>query len=806
MTSYKIEQSEKAPVMGLVDETSIDRINMLKQTVNDAKPGLCGERALTWTKYFKNKENREKHMYVQIAEALSLVLFEKSITIYPDELLVGNYSSYRVGGSPQPELSGILTLLEAFSIHKRKVNPLQISKEDSRNLFSILPFWALHGMLSKIYRKEPFKRIKFWHKQLQGKYYLINEIGGISHLAPDYEKLINIGTDGIIKEALFMQERCDAGSDEWQFLESVKISAKGLANFGQRYSDLASKMAADENDPDRIDELLTISETCKRVPQKGASSFREALQSMLFGQIAVILESLDNSVCPGRMDHYLYPFYKSDLEKGVIDREGAKELLACFSIKMCELIPAFSKFVTQYYGGLTNFQTVIVGGVDREGHDSTNELSYIFLELMDELRMRQPNFQARINSGSPQKYLDKIYEILASGSSSPAIYNDDVIVEALVKAGYKTEDARDYTAIGCVEPGCQGKSFASTDAAVCNVPLLVEMALNQGRAFGSIIRMGAKTKLAGSMRSIEDVKEAFKKQLEFQLGSLVEEIKEVERVNRDCHPTPLTSMLIDGCIENGKCTTGGGAVYNYSGIQCVGPADAGDALYAIDQLVFKKKVLSMPELVQVLKSNIHDDRVHAIMLNLPKFGNDDPEADMWTIYVVDQFEKTLSSLGKNTRGGDYVMGLYSVTAHRSFGLRTGALPHGRKKGESFASGIAPVNGMDRKGPTSLLNSINKIDFLKAKNGTNFNVKFDSAFLKRTSGIKAVQALMQTYFKRGGMQAQVNSIDPAQLEEARNNPDSNPTLLVRVSGYSAYFTDLSPDMQDEIIKRTYQSCS
>lgn len=778
-----------------------ERISGLKSEVQSATAGICAERALIWTEYFKDGNNRDKHIYIQLAEALREVLLKKTVSIYPGELIVGNYSSKRVGGSVHPELSGIMPIMEIFSISKRATNPLEVSGADAIKLFSILPFWFRHGLLAKVYKSSRLKQAAFFLSQFKGYTYLINELGGISHIAPDYEKLMAVGTQGLIKEADEYQQECDCGSDPWYFYEAIKIMAEGLARFGERYAEQAQIMAAQEDDPDRKQELTRIARVCRSVPRKGASSFREALQSLVFGQIAIILESLDNSVCPGRMDQYLYPFYKKDFDSGVLSREEAKELLACFTIKTNELAPVFSKFVTRFYGGLTNFQSVIVGGLDRDGNDGTNELSYIFLELMDELRMKQPNYQARIHTGAPEDYIDKIYEVLSRGSSSPALYNDDVIVQTMVDHGYEIEDARDYAAIGCVEPAAQGKSFSSTDAAVFNAPMALEMALNQGRRFGSPWRTGKKTRPPDSMRSMDDVKEAFETQLTHHIKNLIADLQEAERLNAQYHPTPMTSMLLQGCMEAGTCSTRGGAAYNFSGIQCVGPADTGDALYAVDRLVFVEKRMSLGELVRLMKKNINDMRWLSIMRHLGKFGNDDPQADAWTRYVVDQFEKIIAGQGKNTRGGDYVAGLYSVTTHKGFGSATGALPHGRLKSEAFASGIAPVNGMDRKGPTALINSMNGLDFKKMANGINFNIKFDAAMLGRRSGMQAVKSLMSVYFKRGGMQAQINVIDPALLEDARQNPERYPNLLVRVSGYSAYFNDLSPAMKDDIIKRT-----
>jgi formate C-acetyltransferase len=270
------------------------------------------------------------------------------------------------------------------------------------------------------------------------------------------------------------------------------------------------------------------------------------------------------------------------------------------------------------------------------------------------------------------------------------------------------------------------------------------------------------------------------------------------------HPTPLTSMLLDGCLEKGVCSTAGGARYNFSGVQCVGPVDTGDALYAIEQAVFREQRITLEELVSQLKQDLPDEDLRAYLRGLEKFGNDVPEADRWTRWVVEAFSRTLGRY-RNSRGGAYVTGLYSVTAHQAFGSVTGALPHGRRKGAPFASGIAPGNGMDRKGPTALLNSLNRLDFSKTANGINFNLKFDKETLRGKSGRLALQSLIRTYFRRGGMQVQVNVFDSDLLKRAYYDPEAYPHLLVRVSGYSAYFNDLTPQMKTEIIRRRMVAC-
>ncbi|MCP4664752.1 MAG: formate acetyltransferase [Deltaproteobacteria bacterium] len=776
-----------------------DRITRLKKAVQDFRPGVCTERAVIWTGYFRKKENRKKSIHIQMAEALRDVLMKKTIRIYPDELIVGNFSSKRVGGSIYPELHGMVVMQDLFKFSRRETNPLQISKREIWRLLKIIPFWIFRFLGFKA-QPSIMDRCRFIADQVKARYYFINETGGIAHLAPDYEKLVKIGTEGIVSEAREFQKGVPEDSDEWPFYEAVMIIGRGLARFAERYAAQAWHMAQKEEDPGTRQELLDIADVCRNVPRKGAATFREALQSMFFAQIAINLESLDNANSPGRMDQYLYPYYQKDVERGILTREGAKELVSAFSIKMSEIIPVFSRLITNIHGGMFNGQVVTVGGTDHEGKDASNELSHIFLEVMDGLRMRQPNYHARVHESAPEPYLDKVYETLSRGGNSPALYNDDVIVKTLVKNGYDIHDARNYTAVGCVEPVSQGKSFSSTDAALFNVPIMLELALNQGRRFGSFLRAGIKTMPVSKMTSMDDVKRAFEAQLQYGIDRLLKDLQAVERANATYHPTPFTSMLLQGCLEKGVCSTSGGATYNFSGIQCVGPADTGDSLYAISQAVFTEKRIRLTALVDLLKRDLPDKKHLAYLRGLGKFGNDNEEVDAYTGYVLDVFSKNLEER-KNTRGGKYTTGVYSVTAHQYFGKITGTLPNGRKKGESFASGIAPSNGQDRKGPTAMLNSVNRIDLSKFANGINLNVKLDANTIRGEKGLRALRDLFATYFRRGGMQIQLNVLDPSLLLKARDNPAAYPGLLVRVSGYSAYFNDLTPDMQDEVLGRT-----
>ena len=786
-------------------KTNINRLQFLQNDVTESPKSICAERALFITEYFKDKANKDKPMVIRKAEAMAYMLNKKAVKIYPQELIVGTTTSKRVAGPIFPELHGVAVLEDIFRFNDRDVNPLEISRQEkSRLLKEVVPFWLTKFLAYKSF--SGVELVKFMQDQLNPKFYLINETGGIGHLIPDHETVLNIGLEGLkgrIKEQL---ERPGLDPQTRDFNQAMVIACDGVIRMAENYSRKASEMAEVEKDSSRKQELLAIAEVLMNVPKRAARTFHEAIQSLWMLHISIFLEGLDNGISFGRSDQYLYPFYKRDLENGTITRDKAKELTGCFAIKSSEIIPVFSKKITECHGGFLSGQAMTIGGVDKNGKDVTNELSYLILEVMDEVRMRQPNYHARIHDGSPDKYLSRIMHNLVKGVTSPALYNDDLIIRSLQKCGFGYDDAMEYGTLGCVELGSPGKTFGSTDAALVNIPICLEMALNRGKLFrDSIISKGLKTEDPKTFNAIEDVQDAFALQLQFVIDRLVKVLEPIETGNRKYHPTPLTSVMIRGCIEAGKDVTEGGAIYNFSGVQGVGVTDTGDSLYALDQLVFVKKKYPIKRVIRALKNDFAgEEKMRVEMHNLGKFGNDIGEVDVFSRWVVDTFYDSFNRK-VNTRGGQFVAGFYSTTTHYSFGTYTGALPCGRRKGQPFTSGIAPLNGCDKKGPTALFNSITAIDFLRAHNGVNVNVKFDAATLKGETGEALLRSLLLTYLKKGGMQIQVNVLDSKMLEEAKENPDKYSWLIVRVSGYSAYFNDLSPAMKDEIIKRSSISC-
>jgi len=776
------------------------RVRALHETVRSTRPAVSAERAVLITRYFRRRGNRTKPMPIQKAEALAAVLRHKEIHIYPGELLVGCFTPHRVGGEIFPELHGVAMLEDLFRFERRRVNPFTVPPTARRQLLlEVLPFWFTRFLAARLRPLSTARRVIA--EQMNPIRYLINEIGGVSHFVPAYGALLRHGTQGFREQ---IDARLDAQPPEssaTHFLRALRIVCNGLDDFADGYRRAAEQQARGETDPHRRGELDHIAAVCARVPRLPARTFHEALQALAFAHIALNLESLDNAVSPGRLDQVLWPYYERDVADGRVDRAGAFELLACYAVKLCELVPVFSRRTTRFHGGLFNGQVVVVGGTDRQGRDATNELTFLFLELMDRLRTRQPNYHARLHRGSPPAYRTRIAAALGAGAGSPALYNDEVIVPVLQARGVTGADARDYATVGCVEPVAAGKSFLSTDAALFNVPLCLELALNRGRRFGHRRRIGSATRPAEDCQSTEEVMELFRVQLEFAVTRLLTDLRMVERANARWHPTPLTSLLVDGCLAAARDVTLGGATYNGSGIQGVGVIEVGDSLAAIDTVVFRTQRAAMAEVITACRQGFAGhDALRARLCNAPKYGNDDALADGWVARVVEQFSACLSG-HRNTRGGAYAAGFYSVTAHQAFGEMVGALPSGRLAGTAFSSGLSPGNGLDRRGPTASLRSVASLPLHLARNGINFNLKLDSWVVAGPEGTQRLRALIDGGFATGCMQIQVNVLDPQVLIEARDHPGRYPGLLVRVSGYSAYFDDLSLEMKQEIIDRT-----
>lgn len=769
-----------------------ERFRHIKEELLSSPVYLCPERALLVTEFHKRRDDPADHVMVRKAKALRHILANKSVRIYPHELIVGNVGSRRISAVMQPELAGVFMSEDLLWIDRRRTTPLRIAWRDRlRLLVQVIPYWLTRNMN---YRAFKVRRhlLRYVREQLKPVYYLINEAGGIGHFLPGYEKMIRVGVRGFLEE---MEGR------EGPLYEAARIACEGLAAFAERLAAEAARLAAGEKDEVRAAELAEIARVCRKVPAGPAETFHEALQSLWLTHLAVNLESLNSAVSFGRVDQYLYPYYRKDLEEGRITKEQAKDLLLSLTAKAVEHVFLLSERISQYHGGYLVVQAAIVGGTDREGNDAVNDLTYLFLDVMEEAGLRDPNYQARVHTGSPDEYLAKVVEVARKGSGVPAVFGDEAAVASLVCHGYPLEEARDYAVVGCVEPALPGRSFLSTDAGLFNLPLCLELALNGGRRFGGRRRVGAATPPPEELRDMNEVIAAFRSQVERMVDRMVADFRVVEAGNREFHPTPFSSMLVEGCLESGKDLTEGGARYNSSGVQGVGVADVADSLAALEHVVFGSGRRSMSEVVEALRADFSGhERLRAELLNAPKFGNDDPRVDRYADLVARIFHDALAR-HRNTRGGPYVPGFYSVTCHVAFGRETGSLPSGRRAGEPLASSLGPANGRDRLGPTALLNSVTMVDSKLMPNGCAVNISLYPGNMTGGESVANFAALLKGYFARGGMQAQFNVIDPELLLDARRNPGKYPGLVVRVAGYCAYFDDLPEAAKDEIIART-----
>ena len=780
------------PSTHIVLEQHMENAQKIREDLKESPLHLCPERALLITEFFKHLDDPKEPMVIRKARALHYLLTHKSVKIYPGELIVGNAGESRYACILQPELASVYMSEELLWIDRRRTTPMKISKQDRLKLArEVIPYWLTRAMPTRMF-PNPLRAARYIADQLRPRYYLINEAGGIGHFLPDYEKMLSLGTRG------YRESLNGDGSD---LHRAARIVCDALEAWSERLAGHAEQMAWRERDRQRRDDLERIARICRKVPREPAETFHEALQSLWLTHLAVNLESLNSAVSFGRIDQYLYPYYQNDLDQGRLTQDQALELLLCFSAKATEHVFLMSERISEYHGGFLVVQAAIVGGMDREGNDAVNPLTYLMLDVMEKHGMRDPNYQVRVHSGSPPSYLNRALDVARRGSGCPALFNDEAVIESLKAHGFPEEEARDYGIVGCVEPSLPGKSFLSTDAALLNLPLCMELALNRGKQWNKSRRVGARTQDPSAFRCVDDVIRAFQAQLDFRVDKLVDDLRLVEKGNRKYHPTPLSSMLVEGCLESGKDLTEGGALYNSSGIQAVGLADVADSLAALDEKVFQTGRLGIDELVSALRNNFQGkEAVRAELESASKFGNDQGLPETYANRVLRLFHDSLARY-QNTRGGPYVPGVYSVTCHVGFGRHTGALPSGRRAGEPFASSIGASGGADRRGPTALLNSVAAVDSRLMPNGNALNLRFDPVHVEGEQGLNNLSGLVRGFFDQGGMELQLNVLDPETLKDARANPGKYPWLVVRVAGYCAYFDDLPDSAKKEIILRT-----
>jgi pyruvate formate-lyase/glycerol dehydratase family glycyl radical enzyme len=591
------------------------RLSRLHSELLMSKKEICVQRARYLTEYMKGPDIWFEPAVVRRAKAVAHILKNLDVKIYPDELLAGNLTSKRVGAIIYPEFIGLLIWPELDNLADRGGNSLQISQAEKQELEKeVFPFWP--GKVLADYADDFTSPPMPVYLLGQFGFFLLTEAGGISHTAPDFEKLVKVGLNGLVEEASQMIADLDGplGADPEElrkrsFYKAVELTCQGVIEFAHRYQEQAQALAEGESDPARKAELLEIARICDKVPAGPAETFHEALQSLWFLEVALHQENYEQALCLGRLDQYLYPYYERDLKSGVLTRGRAIELLGCLFVKLSEFVPLFSDSIAVFFSGFPANPAITLGGLTPDGQDATNELTHAILDTREVLKTRHPNLHARIHQSSPEAYLQRAVEVIKSGGGMPAFVNDEVIVPALVNKGVDEEDARDYVVIGCVEISVPRKTFGSTDAALMSLPICLEMALHDGYCPVMLKKIGVETGDPQSFTDMDEVVEAFRRQVSWVVDQMVIGLNALSLAHEELYPSPLLSSLTEGCLEKGKDVTAGGAVYNFTGVQGVGTADVANSLAAIDRLVFGEKQVTMEQLLKALEDDFegHED-------------------------------------------------------------------------------------------------------------------------------------------------------------------------------------------------------
>ncbi len=777
------------------------RIKKLRRQSIEAVERISVERAKLLTEFYKN--SKETSVPIKRAKAFEYILLNKKITIYDGELIVGERGEEPKATPTYPEIT----------LHKRKDLKALSSRpkvsyrvtDEVLKIYEkeIIPFWE-----GKTIREMIFKEVsQRWKDAFEaGVFTEFMEQRAPGHTVLD-GKIYKKGMLDFIEEIDEQIGQLDFEHDREAFdkkeeLEAMKIAAIALIKFAERYAKLAKEMAEKEKNEKRKAELLQIAQVCSWVPAHAPRTFHEALQYYWFVHLGVITELNGwDAFSPGKLDKHLYPFYKRDIEDGRLTREKAKELLECLWVKFHNH-PAPPKvgITAEESSTYTDFAQINIGGVREDGTDNVNELSYLLLDVVEEMRLVQPNASIHVSKKNPDKFIKRAMEIVKTGFGQPSIFNSDAVVMELLRQGKSIEDARCGGTSGCVESGAFGKENY-TLTGYFNIPKILEVTLHNGKDPLSGKQIGLKTGNFEDFKTFEELMVAFKKQLKYFIETKIEGNLIIERIYAKNMPAPFLSILIDDCIKNGKDYYNGGARYNSSYIQGVGTGTITDSLAAIKQVVFEEKRLGKKEFLNMLDRNFEGYELHRqyLLNKTHKYGNDDDYADHIMKEVFEEFFKNID--GRPTyRGGQFRINMLPTTVHVYFGSKIGATPDGRKAFEPISEGISPVQGMDKNGPTAVLKSAAKMDHIKT-GGTLLNLKFTPDLLKDQKGIEAVVKLIRTYFRLDGHHVQFNVVSAETLRDAKRYPEKYGDLIVRVAGYSDYFCHLNEKLQDEIIKRT-----
>jgi pyruvate formate-lyase/glycerol dehydratase family glycyl radical enzyme len=780
-----------------------ERIRKLREHSLSIKPYITPERAKLITEFYKSDAANKVSSPVRRALAFKYLLENKEVCINEDELIVGERGPAPRATSTYPEITAH-SLEDLRILDTRKKTSFAVDAE-TRKLYEeeIIPFWKGEAIRDRIFAEmsEEWKAAyeagvftEFMEQRAPGHTVLDDKIYKKGFL--DFKKDIETN----LKNLDFLND--SEASMKKEELKAMEICADALIMYAERHAQKARELAKKEKNQERKKELERIAENCCRVPAHPPRDFWEALQCYWFVHLGVIIEfNTWDSFNPGRLDQHLYPFYKKGLEEGTLNSEKAKELLQAFWIKFSnQPAPPKVGVTAEESATYTDFSLINTGGIKTDGSDAVNELSYLILDVVEEMRILQPSSMVQISKKTPDAFLKRALKIIKTGFGQPSVFNTDAIVQELTRQGKSVEDARNGGASGCVETGAFGKENYNLTG-YFNLTKVFEIMMNNGVDPGTRKEIGLKTGDPSSFKSFEELFEAFKKQLNYFVDVKVNGNNVIERLYAEHLPSPFLSLLIDDCIAKGRDYHDGGARYNTSYIMGVGTGSITDVLTSVKYNVFDKKQVTIQGLLKALENNFDkDEPLRQRFLNkTPKYGNDDDYADEIMRSIFEAYYDAVRGR-PNTKGGIYEINLLPTTVHIYFGKVVGATPDGRKATEPLSEGISPVQGADRKGPTAVIKSVSKMDHVRT-GGTLLNQKFTPNLLADEDGIEKLAHLIRSYFKLNGHHIQLNVVSADTLREAQRFPEKYRDLIVRVAGYSDYFVDVAVDLQNEIIKRT-----
>ena len=781
-----------------------DRIEKIRQNYVNAKPAISCERAFLWTESHKKTEGQ--HVAIRRAQAFYDTCAGISVHIFEGELIVGVVGEFRKCGILTPEFSWLWVDREMDDFDKRSQDPYVMTDEQRAFVREkIFPYWKGKSLEEAFLARVPEETRKIavdtgvidndskWRQ-------------AVGEITPDYQDVLFVkGFGGIIKEARekieALNEAVPEEMDQITFYRSVILTSEGIIRYANRYADEAERMAEKEEDEKRRQELLRIAGNCRRVPEYPPRSFYEAMQFIWFTQIGGILSENPLALNPGRFDQYMYPYYKQDIDAGVIKKEDAQELIDALWLKYSEWVWTISANTADYFAGYNQFQNLTVGGKTREGLNAVNELSYMALKATEEVKTHQPGLSVRIQADCPEEFMAAVTNLVSKGTGFPAIHNDSVGYQMLINAGYEPEDARDWNNCGCVVPHYR-KTGEWTAAVNVNFGSALEYALNEGKSRMTGEQMGLPEKPSREFVSYEEVEKAFYRQFANLCKHSVIATIEAQKLHQEMVPRPFLSSCIESCLETGKDLSQGGAKYNVGPvITGIGLAVASNSLAVIKKLVFEDKETTMEELDRALSADWEGyEELRKKAREVPKYGNDDDYVDEIAIKMANWYYQEIHQY-KDVFGSPFNTAFMGISNYIPMGRVLAATPCGRKNGEPSSEGVSPYVGSDKSTPLAAMRSAAKVNQEIHSGGTLLNLRLNHELVATRRGQANLGAMIQAFLPLGAFHVQFNTLSSEVLRRAQEKPEDYKDLLVRVAGYSTQFVNLSKSMQDAIIART-----